>query len=124
MSRLRQNVAAAKSVRVSLTKEAAAQLEELRHLRYPDTKRGTSAIVVRAIRRLHNDTKQSKVKYARSKAERLELEEKARKYDEMIAGRSAGGKKVSAKLTPEERSERARRAVLARYAKAREDVVK
>lgn len=46
-----------------------------------------------------------------------ELKRKAEAYDKMNAGASQGGKKAWAKLTPEERSARAKKAVRARIAK-------
>lgn len=46
-----------------------------------------------------------------------ELKRKAEAYDRMNIGSSAGGKKSSANLTPEQRSERAKKAVAARIAK-------
>ncbi len=51
------------------------------------------------------------------KSEYLELKRKADAYDKMNAGASTGGKKTWAKLTPEERSARAKKAVQARIAK-------
>lgn len=45
------------------------------------------------------------------------LKQKAESYDRISAGFSKAGKKSSAKLTPEQRSERAKKAVAARIAK-------
>lgn len=45
------------------------------------------------------------------------LRRKADAYDRMNAGSSAGGKKSSANLTPDQRRERAKKAVAARMAK-------
>ncbi len=47
------------------------------------------------------------------KSEYLELKRKAEAYDKL----SSGGKKSSANMTPEERRERAKKAVAARIAK-------
>lgn len=49
--------------------------------------------------------------------EYTELRRKADAYDKMNAGSSSGGKKSSANLTPEQRRERAKKAVAARIAK-------
>lgn len=49
--------------------------------------------------------------------EYAELKRKADAYDKMNAGASTGGKKAWAKLTSEQRSERAKKAVQARIAK-------
>lgn len=46
-----------------------------------------------------------------------ELKRKADAYDKMNAGSSKGGKRAWANLTPEQRSERAKKAVAARIAK-------
>lgn len=46
-----------------------------------------------------------------------ELKRKAEAYDRMNIGSSTGGKKSSANLTPQQRSERAKKAVAARIAK-------
>ncbi len=46
-----------------------------------------------------------------------ELKRKAEAYDKMNIGASVGGKKSSSNLTPEQRSERAKKAVAARIAK-------
>lgn len=49
-----------------------------------------------------------------------ELRKKAEAYDKMIAARSAGGRKSSANMTPEERAARAKKAALARAEKYRQ----
>lgn len=49
--------------------------------------------------------------------ELAELRRKAEAYDEMLARRSAGGKKAWTNLSAEERSARAKKAVAARIAK-------
>lgn len=46
-----------------------------------------------------------------------ELKRKADAYDKMSVGASIGGRKAWSKLTPEQRSERAKKAVAARMAK-------
>jgi hypothetical protein len=46
-----------------------------------------------------------------------QLKEKAEAYDKISQGNSAKGKASASKLTPEERSERAKKAVEARIAK-------
>lgn len=51
------------------------------------------------------------------KSEYDELKRKADAYDKMNAGSSLGGKISSAKLTPEQRRERAKKAVAARMTK-------
>ncbi len=55
-----------------------------------------------------------------SEDELAELRLKAKAYDNLIAKRSAGGKKSSANMTPEERSARAKKAALARAEKYRQ----
>jgi len=52
-----------------------------------------------------------------SRDEYNELKRKADAYDKMNAGSSKGGKRAWASLTPEQRSERAKKAVAARIAK-------
>lgn len=52
-----------------------------------------------------------------SKAEYDELKAKAEKYDKIKGNNSNAGKVSASKLTPEQRSERARKAVQARIAK-------
>lgn len=56
-------------------------------------------------------------KIAIPKNEYDELRRKAEAYDKMAGQLSAAGKKTWAKLTPEERSARAKKAVAARIAK-------
>ena len=52
-----------------------------------------------------------------SSDELAELRRKAKAYDEMLARRSAGGKKAWTNLSAEERSARAKKAVAARIKK-------
>lgn len=51
-----------------------------------------------------------------SESELKELRDKAQKYDQMIAARRKGAKMANA-ISAEERSERAKKAVAARWAK-------
>jgi hypothetical protein len=54
----------------------------------------------------------------------LSIQEKAKKYDELVASAKVGGKKSAAKLTPEQRSARAKKAVQARIDKLGQNRVK
>jgi len=59
-----------------------------------------------------------------SKDELDRLKHKAKLYEKMVLDNSKAGKKAWSKLTPEQRSERAKKAVAARIAKYNQNVVK
>ncbi len=52
-----------------------------------------------------------------------DLKRKAELYEKMIKSRSAGGKKAASNMTPEQRKERAKKAVQARIKKYNQKVL-